>query len=1401
VVEADLGGNKETRRDAAEELDRQSLQGQERKEALLASEDRSGDRIRASAGNGEGARSATPAVGARSPQESRRVEQRPGEPGDSLAGTTQESAHEGKSLSTHAIREVVEEVRQLPAMQDQSVATRRARDLRLLLREASPSENGFRIASAIREIDEFLNRSQSLSSSEAEGSRRQTDESLRERAPKTLLQRQPEETGGQGSGRVQPGEQGERPSGAGEKASLEQPKEEVAAKEPSGWLTVGGPSDDWRSQVGGLSTEQNARKAEATTLEPSGTDAGIVQLNHNAYAIIHNDMGVGKVHWNGITLGKNTVQNIVDQLTRVAESSFDPSIRRPLASLAKQIIEASRATEGRLILLAGDVPPITLAEEKFHAWQVANRLFLSRPINDAVMQTPRAGAIAERLRQMGYPENSIPSEISAKAATGQLLDLGFIDMVRREVLDTYFDAITAAHGPDLLDKIPSPDKITQQAIARAKEKYAQVQEAKHRTGTPSETAIGRSDDTGDERGRSAGEDGKRGSKARDGDDTELTQAEKTTKEPKSSLGSTTYAGGFLDPELFKTLFPSVAEQFKQWVTDATTPGDEQSAMMRETRGEKDRLIARVAKKMQPMQRAWIFRSREDSKAFFNAVEEGRLEDLPEKDRALAQAFKGAFDQIKEDLQELKPEILQNYIENYFPHIWKHPSMAASTMRAVMSGRRPFAGKGSFLKQRTVPTIQDGLDMGLVPVSWNPVDLFLQKYSEMSQFLMAHKTLAMMKDAGTAKLVRVGQKAPDGWRQLDDKIGTVYGRDTTIDPEKVEDATYDKQYMGGKRPIPSVAREDLDAAMKEAMVIRGHYYAPTDAAKVFNNYVSRGLSGRSGIYDVLRWTNNNINSLQLGISAFHASTTSINVATSEVALGIEKLFQGKPLQAAGHMISGFTVAPSILRTMVNGSHMMQEYLSPGSYKKLAAEAEAVALAGGRAKMDMIQMKAFDKTVNAFRNGAIGEGLLSIPGTILQTTIAPVMDWMVPRMKLGAFYDMAHNIFDEASRKNWDEDQVRAKMQRAWDSIDNRFGQMVYENLFWHRALQDTLMLATRSVGWNFGDLRELGGAAKDTAQQAGKAAQGKMPEVTPRMAFAFALPLVTGLIGAVLTYLWTGKKPDTWKDYFYPKRQDGTRVSIPGYMKDVIGFKQHPVSTITNKQSPIFEMTSEAIQNRDFYGTEIRHQDDPTVKQFLEVAKWFGNQATPFSVSGTQKLLQKEGEDTSTFKGTLDAIRRHPGDVAMGQFGFQPAPAFVQHSDALNKAYEYAQQNRPSGTKTQQQTDHMNAMHTIEDMYRRKAVNKETIDAFKSQGKIKEQDLLRAKLDARTDPLTGALRSLTPEQALNVYQLATPEEKKTIRPLIEEKGRMLVREPDPEKRQQLKDAYHNALHGAPTRPIV
>ena len=857
-------------------------------------------------------------------------------------------------------------------------------------------------------------------------------------------------------------------------------------------------------------------------------------------------------------------------------------------------------------------------------------------------------------------------------------------------------------------------------------------------------------------------------------------------------------------------------------------------------------------------------------------------------------------------------------------------MAAKTLRAVMSGKRPFAGSGSFLKHRTIPTMQDGIDMGLKPVSWNPVDLFMRKYAEMSQFLMAHKTLEMMKDAGTAKFVRVGENAPDGWRQLDDQIGTVYGNPNIPVKEAFDKHVWDALMQTAKNMVQPTARkvriggsrlgyysrlegivtkantslsvlahelghaidevyglkallvkdphyakelrnladlriedengvsdyykryirkgEEKMAAIFEAYVhaperfqevapnlfkhisefiadepelaplkglkrgltyqtrentvsaggavITGRYYAPPDAAKVFNHFVSRGLRGRSSIYDVLRWTNDNINALQLGISAFHASTTAVNAATSEVALGIQQLSEGKPIQAVGHILSGATVVPSVVRTLVNGSHLMSEYLTPGSYAKMAFEARAVAEAGGRAKMDVLEDSAFRKTVNAFKNGAIGEGLISLPGTVLQSTIAPVMDYLVPRMKMGAFYDMAHDILDESDNHDWPEEVVRQKMQRAWDSVDNRFGQLVYDNLFWHKALQDMLGLASRSVGWNYGDIRELGGGIADTAQQAAKAASGKMPEVTPRMAFAFALPLVTGLIGGVLTYLWTGQKPDTWKDYFYPKRKDGTRVSIPGYMKDVIGFKEHPLSTVSNKLSPLLELTAEGVNNRDFYGTEIRHQDDPYVKQLVQVSKWAAMSARPFAISGAAKLLKREGEDTSTFSSTMAAAARHPGDVLLGQLGFQPAPASIQNSDALNKAREYEQINRPSGTKTQEQTDHQNAMHLIEDMYRLHNVNQGTIDNLKSQGKISEQDLLRARLYSKTDPLTRAVRSLSPEQALNVYKVATPDEQKTLRPMIELRNRELNKITDPQQRETLRQAYRDALNPQP-----
>ena len=868
-------------------------------------------------------------------------------------------------------------------------------------------------------------------------------------------------------------------------------------------------------------------------------------------------------------------------------------------------------------------------------------------------------------------------------------------------------------------------------------------------------------------------------------------------EKRSDLGSTTYAGG-LDPELFKQLFPSAPEAFAEWTSDAPTTGETQRAVMREQRGTKDRNFAMAKHKLRKVMREWDSRPREDSIKMWNAIEHvngATIDDLDPKDRALSQLIERFYQQRKDAIEELRPDEIQHWNENYAAHWWEHPSQARKAIMAVISGKRPFAGRASFRKARTVMTIQDGIDMGLTPQTWNPVRGALMKMHEMDQFIMGYKTLDIMKGIGTAKLVRVGQKRPDGWTQLDDRIGTVYGRETTIDKDRVDDATYDKTYMGGKRPIPSVAREDLDDAMGEALTIRGHYYAPDDAAKAFNRYVSKGLAGRSGIFDALNWINSNLNLFQLAISGFHATMTTNAAAASDAGLAIQQATEGKVFKAGASLIRGATLLPSLFNTWRNGVHLMSEYLDPGTYAKVRKEAEWLGRAGGRIEPNSVEIKPLDKAINAFRNGAVVEGLSAVPGTILQGITDPLMRVYVPTMKLGAFYTMAANTLETAEKQDWTQDAIRARMQEHWKSVDNRFGELVYDNLFWHRAVRDCLQLTTRSVGYTYGTIDEFGGAATDTARQAARAISGQKPRVTDRMAFAIGAFLTAGIMGGVLTYLMTGERPREWKDYYFPRKADGSRLSMPVYPPQIINFMHDPIQTLVNKVSPILGAFTEAIQNRNFYHVEIRHPDDSGLEQLGEFSKWAAKQPVPFAAESAERQLKARGAGP-TLRDLLREAKEHPGDVVLGAMGFNPAPAWIQHSPALNKAYEYEQINRPSGTRTQAQADKSDAMHAIEAMYRQKRVDQDAINSYKKAGVISEQDLLRAKLYSRTDPLTRAVRSLTghPEQVLNVYKEADPGEQKLLRPLVEAESRKLQNMPmQPEQKDALRKAFRDALN--------
>ena len=383
---------------------------------------------------------------------------------------------------------------------------------------------------------------------------------------------------------------------------------------------------------------------------------------------------------------------------------------------------------------------------------------------------------------------------------------------------------------------------------------------------------------------------------------------------------------------------------------------------------------------------------------------------------------------------------------------------------------------------------------------------------------------------------------------------------------------------------------------------GQWYAPEDVSRVFNNYVSPGLYGHNALFDMFRHAENALNSLQLGMSLFHATFTSIDTMSSRLALAIEQAARGHFGKAAVNALKA-PLPTTAIETVMKGHRLRNAYLNPrnqtADLKKIV---EALEAAGGRVNMDQFYRTVEGKgLVRSLKDGSlvrsIGDQFKSNPAwTVIKTPFDiaqraiqdiahPVLEFIVPRQKLGVFYDMAKDWID--SNPQATSLQLSHAMQLAWDSVDNRLGQMVYDNLFWNKVQKDVAFIATRSVGWNLGTIRELGGGFMDLGSAFASLAEGEKIEMTRRMAYSIAMPMITALYGGILTYLLSGEPPKQITDYFFPPTGGTTphgapeRVTIPSYIKDVMEYNRAPLQTLENKVNPIFGVLNEMVSNSRF----------------------------------------------------------------------------------------------------------------------------------------------------------------------------------------------------------------------------
>ncbi len=299
---------------------------------------------------------------------------------------------------------------------------------------------------------------------------------------------------------------------------------------------------------------------------------------------------------------------------------------------------------------------------------------------------------------------------------------------------------------------------------------------------------------------------------------------------------------------------SIAGEIRQTLSPSSVSPDaaQTARTVRENAGQLAQKRERSVAALKSLAKAFDAMPPADNYAFIHTMETGGVQPTPEL-QAAAKTLRGALNERRAQVQALGTGKLDTFIANYFPHIWEDPKKAGGVFGAFF-GKRPLEGPKSFLKKRTLPTLADGLAAGLKPVTDNPVELSLLKMHEMDRFVMGQRILAELKGQGLAKFVKATEKAPDGWTKIDDKIATVHG------------------------PLTD----------EGAVTIRGYYYAPDDAARVLNNYLSPGLRGHSW-FQGLQYGGNVLNQAQLGLSAFHLGFTAMDSATSKFALGVEQNF--------------------------------------------------------------------------------------------------------------------------------------------------------------------------------------------------------------------------------------------------------------------------------------------------------------------------------------------------------------------------------------------------------------------------------------------------------------------------------------------------------------------------------
>lgn len=713
--------------------------------------------------------------------------------------------------------------------------------------------------------------------------------------------------------------------------------------------------------------------------------------------------------------------------------------------------------------------------------------------------------------------------------------------------------------------------------------------------------------------------------------------------------------------------------------------------------------------------------------FMQRMDTGVKQETPQLQQ-VADTIQRMFERKVEQVRALGNGALENVRDNYFPHMWeRNPAGAEADIMSAIS-KRPLEGTKAFTKARVFDDVAAGLAAGYKPISSNPLDLVFLKMQEMDRYITTHTALQQMATDGVVKLLPAGEKAPQGWTEIDGRYGVRNGTGE-------------------------------------------HYVAQESVAQVFNNYLSKGLYDNpyvGTLYTGYMGAANNLNMFQLGVgSAFHAGFTSGEAIVSHVALGLKEVAKGN-LSAAAKYFAEAPAAP--VTNALKGDRLIKALAGDGSDTTMAPILDMLEMAGAR-RVSQNERFFTNHTQSVLKNWADGKQVKSIaeaPLAAVEQMSRPILEWLVPRHKYGVFAEMAEQYL----RNNPDatHEQVRTASQQIWNRVDSRLGQVVYDRLFAHAVAKNVVQGLIRAPGWTGGTILEVGGGFNDLANML--SGGGKRGELSDRAAYVLSLSLVTAVSNGIMTAAFTGDKPKgmdflAFRDGGTDETGKPTRFILPTYAKDIFAYSQDWSKTLMDKTHPAISLAHDLIKNKDYYGVQIADPEANVGVRAAQQALYTVKAFEPFWMRGAAKTWDREGGADVLKQASQGDKTRAAARVAAPMVGVMPAASAFTNTP-LEK---FVNENIPrmDSAITPEAADHKTAVNALANQFARlqrtggdvSAITAKAQEMYKA-GALTDRDLKRIDEIVSSPRLNRNFAKLPYPLALKAFnEVASDEERKSV----------------------------------------